>query len=113
MRQARGVSVMIWVFGASGPLLLRHRKPRRLLDRPFVLFLRRFSTFADRAVIAMVLRQAPSGMPVVFLTPTRSQPGDWDPFVVGFAGMKLWHPFRSVPIVLRDGMRLGTRERRS
>ena len=92
---------LIWMCGSLGPLLLRHRKPQRLLERPFVLFLRRFSTFSDRAVIALVLRQAPSGMPVVFLTPTRSRPGDWDPFVVGFAGLKLWHPFQSTPIVLR------------
>jgi hypothetical protein len=92
----------LWVSGSIGPLILRHRKPRAFLSRPFVLFLRRFSTFSDRAIIAQVLRQAPSGVPVVFLAPTFSRPRDWDPFVVAFGGLKLLHPWRSVPIVLRS-----------
>src|SRR5262249_40162999 len=33
--------------------------------------------------------------------PTRSRPGDWDPYLVGFAGQKLMHPWRSAPIVIR------------
>jgi hypothetical protein len=96
-----GLAAILWATGAVYPLLLRHRRPRAFLDRPFVLFLRRFSTFADRTVIALVLRQAKAGVPVVFLTPTHSRPKDWDPFVVGFAGLKLLHPMRSVPMVLR------------
>ncbi len=96
-----GILAVFWATGAVGPLLLRHRKPRAFLDRPFVLFLRRFSTFSDRTVIALILRNAKAGMPVVFLTPTHSRPKDWDPFIVGLAGLKLVHPLRSVPIVLR------------
>jgi hypothetical protein len=49
----------------------------------------------------MVLKQAASGVPVVFLTPTLSRPGDWEPFLVGFAGLKLLHPWQSMPIILR------------
>jgi hypothetical protein len=86
---------------AVSPLIHRHRKPRAFLDRPFVLFLRRFSTFSDRAVIALILKQTARGVPVVFLTPIFSRPGDWDPFLVGFAGLKLMNPWRSMPIVLR------------
>ena len=37
----------------------------------------------------------------MFLTPTHSRPKDWDPFLVGFAGLRLPHPLRSVPMVLR------------
>jgi len=92
---------LLWAIGAFGPLIRHHRKPRSFLERPFVLFLRRFSTFSDRSVIAMVLKQAKRGVPVVFLTPTSSQPGDWDPFLVGFAGFKMLRPLSSVPIVLR------------
>lgn len=92
---------MLYMGCAIGPLILRHQKPRAFLDRPFVLFLRRFSTFSDRSVIVMVLKQAASGVPVVFLTPTLSQPGDWEPFLVGFAGLKLLHPWQSMPIILR------------
>jgi len=94
-------AAILWAVGAVGPLVLRHRRPRVFLDRPFVLFLRRFSTFSDRTVIALILRQAKAGVPVVFLTPTHSKPRDWDLFLVGFAGLKLLHPLRSVPMVLR------------
>ena len=98
---------------ALGVLILRQWKPRAFLNRPFVLFLRRFSTFSDRTVIALVLKQAPSGVPVVFLTPRISRPGDWDPFLVGFSGLKVLHPWKSVPIVLRasdDDWRLAVDE---
>jgi hypothetical protein len=93
--------LILWTIGAVGPLILRRNSPRAFLDRPFVLFLRRFSTFSDRTVVALILRQAKAGAPVVFLTPTLSRPKDWDPFLVGFAGLKLLHPLRSVPMVLR------------
>jgi hypothetical protein len=92
---------VLWGTGAVGPLILRHGRPRAFLDRPFVLFLRRFSTFSDRTLVALILRQAKPGVPVVFLTPTQSRPRDWDPFLVGFAGLKVLHPLRSVPMVLR------------
>jgi hypothetical protein len=93
---------MFWASGAIGLLIYRHRRPRAFLDRPFVLFLRRFSTFSDRAIIAVILKQAANNaVPVVFLTPTLSRPGDWDPYLVGFAGLKLLYPWRSAPIVLR------------
>lgn len=92
---------MLWTIGAVGLLIHRHRRPRAFLDRPFVLFLRRFSTFSDRAVIALVLQQAANKVPVVFLTPTISRPGDWDPYLVGFAGLHLWHLWRSAPITIR------------
>ena len=95
------ILAMLCMCCAVGPLILRHWKPRGFLDRPFVLFLRRFSTFADRAVVALVLKQAPSGIPVVFLAPRLSRPRDWDPFLVGFAGFKILNPWKSLPIVLR------------
>ena len=93
--------VMLWAAGVIGVLIRRHRRPRAFLEQPFVLFLRRFSTFSDRAVIALILKQAPYDLPVVFLTPTLSRPADWDPYLVGFAGLKLLHPFRSGPLVIR------------
>jgi hypothetical protein len=92
---------VLWASAAVGLLLRRHRRPRDFLDQPFVLFLRRFSSFADRAVVALILRQAAYNVPVVFLTPTLSRPGDWDLFLVGFAGFKFLHPWRSAPIVIQ------------
>lgn len=79
---------------------VRHRKPRAFLDHPFVLFLRRFSTFSDRAITNLALKQAAPDKPIVFLTPGRSGAGDWNPLLVGFAGLKLRHPVRSLPIIL-------------
>ena len=90
---AFGVGVLL-------PVFLRHLRPRVFLHRPFVLFLRRFSTFSDRAVIATLLRATPPGTPVVFLTPTRSRPADWNPFMVALSGFKLRRPIRSMPIIL-------------
>jgi hypothetical protein len=93
--------IIVWTVGVIGLLIHRHHRPRAFLDRPFALFLRRFSTFSDRAVIALILQQAANKVPIVFLTPTFSQPRDWDPYLVGFAGLKLWHPWRSAPIITR------------
>jgi hypothetical protein len=91
-----------WTTGVIGLLMRRSRTMRSFLDRPFVLFLRKFSTFADRAVIASMLKQATHSVPIVFLTPTHSRPRDWDPYLVCFAGLKLLHPWRSAPIVIRE-----------
>jgi hypothetical protein len=92
---------IFWVAGFIGLLICRHRRPRSFLDRPFVVCLRRFSSFSDRAVIALILKQAAYDVPIVFLTSLQSRPGDWDPHLVGLAGLKLSHPWRSAPIVIR------------
>ena len=89
---------LIWFAAFSLPPIKRHLKPLSFLQRPYVLFLRRFSRFSDRTVINLVLRQTPANKPVVFLVAPRSRMGDWNPFLVGFAGMKLLHPLRSVPL---------------
>jgi hypothetical protein len=73
----------------------RYRRTRELLGKRYVLFLRRFSTFADRAVMSVIMRASPPGVPVVVLTPTSSRRGDWDPYMVCVAGLKLRHPIRS------------------
>jgi hypothetical protein len=95
-------SLVFWWLGFAVPLALRHWSPRRFLNQPFVLFLRRFSGFPDRTVQHVVLKCAPPGKPVAFLTPTGSRVGDWDPFRVGFSGIKLRRPIRSMPIILRS-----------
>ncbi|HXQ38928.1 MAG TPA: hypothetical protein VN843_33305, partial [Anaerolineales bacterium] len=92
----------IWFGALSFPLIKRHLKPLAFLERPYVLFLRRFSRFSDRTVINLVLRQTPASKPVVFLVAPHSRVGDWNPFLVGFAGMKLLHPFRSVPLCVKS-----------
>jgi hypothetical protein len=103
----------VWMTGVCGLLLHRFRRPRGFLERPFILVLRRFSTFSDRGLVALILRRARRGVPVVFLTPTRSRPGDWDVNLVGFAGLKFFRPWRSAPILIRaadDGWEIAANE---
>jgi hypothetical protein len=96
------VLCVVWFAAFSFLLIKRQLKPLAFLERPYVLFLRRFSKFSDRTVINLVLRQTPASKPVVFLVAPRSRVGDWNPFLVGFAGMKLFHPFRSVPLCVQS-----------
>lgn len=105
VRFAGYLAVVAWWLGAFLPFLARHLAPRRALEHPFVLFLRRFSTFSDRSAVSAVLKCTPAGKPVAFLTPTASSIQDWNPFRIGFAGLKLWRPLRSMPIDLRAGDR--------
>lgn len=95
------LATIIWSLGAFAPFLGRHLVPRNVLRQPFILYLRRFSSFADRAVVSSLLKCCPPGKPIAFLTPTISSTKDWNPFRIGLAGMKLWRPFRSMPIDLR------------
>lgn len=80
----------------------RHLWPQQLLERPFVLFLRRFSTFSDRVLFGAILRSVPAGCPVAVLTATRSRAGDWNPFVVAVAGIRFRRLLRSMPWFLRS-----------
>lgn len=91
-----------YLSGLVVPFCLRQLHPRAFLDGPFVVFLRRFSTFSDREVLRKVLRAVPPGTPVAMLTATGSRAGDWNPFLIGFAGLKIRQPIRSMPIILRS-----------
>jgi hypothetical protein len=77
-----------------------HGRPAFLSERPSVVFLRRFSSFADRVVLGAVLRSVPPGIPVVALTPPASQASDWDPVLLGLSGLKLRKPLSSLPCFL-------------
>ena len=110
-RQAGATEVTVVIFAAavltwSGVVIIttyvRRLKPHDVFNRPTVLFLRRFSSFSDREVISAILRQTPLQKSAVFLTPTRSRAADWNPFLVGFGGLKFLHPFLSIPIVIRS-----------
>ncbi len=91
---------LAFVLAAVSPFVARQMRVRNFLNRPFVVFLRRFSTFSDRSVMNELLRACPAGKPVVFLTPRRSATRDWNPFQVGYAGLKVVHPFSSLPAPL-------------
>jgi len=95
-------ALLTWMIGAFAPFMMRHLSPKRAIRRPFVLFLRRFSSFADRSVVSALLKCSPAGKPIAFLTPTASAVRDWNPFQIGLAGLKVWRPFFSMPIDLRS-----------
>jgi len=78
-----------------------HSHPSYFRRRPFVLYLRRFSGFADRTIVSEVLKAAPPGAPVVFIASPQSQPRNWDPFVWAFSGLRLTCPLGSLPVQLR------------
>ena len=101
VRIAGAIAVMVFAACAVIPFLWRHARPTAFLDYPFVLYLRRFSTCADRSVMNEVLRANASGKPIVFLTPTRGAIRDWNPFQIGFAGLRLRKPVGSLPIPVR------------
>jgi hypothetical protein len=96
------VLLLTWCGAFTISIIKRQFRPTLFLNQPFVLFLRRFSGFSDRAVINLILKQTPPTKPIVFLVPSRSRPGDWNPFLVGFAGMKFFHPFRNLPVVVKS-----------
>ena len=94
-----------WLIPLSGlvtPIFLRHWALRKSLKKPYVLFLRRFSSYADRAINNFILKGTPAGRPVAFLTATHSRAGDWNPYLVGFSGIKLQRLIRSIPIIVRS-----------
>ena len=82
--------------------LVRHVRPRAALNRSFIFYLRRFSSFADRSVVAEILRAAPVGVPVAFLVGPAGERGSWDPLLISFSGTKWLRPFASSPIYLKS-----------
>lgn len=101
VRIAGAIAVLVFAICAVFPFLLCHVGSGSFLQRPFVLYLRRFSTFSDRSVMNEVLRACPHGKPIVFLIPTRSAIRDWNPFQIGFAGLRMRNPIKSLPIPVR------------
>ncbi len=80
--------------------ILWQARTTRALDVPFILFLRRFSSFSDRSVLAALLRARPSGYRAAFLAPPVEAAGNFSPMVVAFSGTRLWRPLASCPIPL-------------
>jgi len=93
--------LLMWIAGFGAILIVGHVRAASLRNHSFVLFLRRFSQFSDRAVVNLILRKAPPGKDIVFLVPGHSRAGDWNPFLLGFAGMKILHPLRRIPIFVK------------
>ena len=73
--------------------------PTQLIEG-FILYLRKFSSFADSSVLIGVLRGAPDGVPIVLLIGPGQTGDSWDPIAISFAGLKLRKALRSAPIYL-------------
>jgi hypothetical protein len=85
------------VFMATLALLFRHRRQAATPPGGTVLFLRRFGSFADRAVLGSVLRAAPRCGNVSFLVAANEPTDNWDPWTLGFAGFRIFHAMSSIP----------------
>jgi hypothetical protein len=68
-----------WLCGVDS-CLKYHFAPRLFERRQFILYLRRFSSYADRRLRNVLVRRAPLNTPVVFLVTPNSQIRDWSPF---------------------------------
>ena len=74
------------------------------LRRPFVLFFRRFDSFADLSILPSLLRLSPSGAPVVMLVSgTENEIGYWDPFKLMTYGLRAAVPWGGRPVFLNGG----------
>lgn len=69
-------------------------------DLPYVVFLRRFNRYADRAVLGTVLNGLPSGLSAAFLVSQSSRLITWDPIVTLLNGITRGNPSRGLPFYL-------------
>jgi hypothetical protein len=67
---------------------------------PFVLFLRPFESFSDRALLPSILNALPSHLGAIFLVPRRESLAQLDAFRLGLAGLKFREPSLSAPVSL-------------
>ena len=94
------VPMTVLVTGTIAWTLLWQVRTTRSLDVPFILFLRRFSSFSDRSLLTALLRSRPSGYRTAFLAPPTEAAANFSPMVVAFSGTRLRRPLASCPIPL-------------
>jgi hypothetical protein len=75
-----------------------HLRARRALNGRFAIFLRRFSGFADGALVIDLMKSMPRSVPLVFIASRHDQARNWDPFVWAFGGLRLLRPLKNLPI---------------
>lgn len=78
-----------------------HIRAAHNLDRTFALFLRRFSTFADRSLVSDVIKSMPSGVPCVFIASRADHARNWNPFVWAFGGLRVIKPLKNLPVQIK------------
>jgi hypothetical protein len=95
-------TVLVGIVGLFG---WAHYRAKRALNRPFALFLHRFSTFADRSLIVDVIKSVPRDVPVVLIASRDDHAGNWDPFIWAFAGLQLTRPLRIASKAVGESLR--------
>jgi len=90
----------VLVMGTIAWTLVWQTRTTRALDVPYILFLRRFSSFGDRSLLTALLRSRPSGYRTAFLAPPTEAAANFSPVVVAFSGTRLRRPLASCPIPL-------------
>ena len=76
----------------------------RALRRHYVLFFRRFDSFADLSILPSLLRLTPRGVPVVMLVSgDENEIGYWDPFKLMTYGVHANISWGGRPLFLRGG----------
>lgn len=93
---------VVWMGTVATILVSRRLDPATVLDSPFTLFLRCFSTISDRSVAHAVMSSNSAVRPTALLVPRLTEPEDWNPVTVFMAGVRPWAPLRSSPVFLRS-----------
>jgi hypothetical protein len=84
---------------AFGPLALDYYRGRPRKDA-YVLYLRTFLSFSDRAMMALLFSVIGGRRRVVVLTAPRSDAASWDPILIAFRGNPLLRPRAKVPVFM-------------
>lgn len=92
-------SVLLFVLSWHSRMLILSRA-RQDIGKGFVLFLRRFNSFADKSIIDSLLKCVPRGWPALFLVSPKDAAATWDPYVVGLAGLTFTRPLENTPQIL-------------
>jgi uncharacterized RDD family membrane protein YckC len=87
-------AVVIWI-------ILWQARSVHALDKPYILFLRRFSSFSDRFLLNALLASHPKNCRMAFLTPVDESLLNLSPWVVAFSGASFRHPIFGSPLSLR------------
>jgi hypothetical protein len=94
-----GVTTM-WV-GSLAIFGIAHLRYAHLMAQSYVFILRRFSSFADRILMAEIIKSTPPGIRPVFIASPGNTAGNWDFWMWAFAGLRFRHPLRDLPLHLR------------
>jgi len=91
-----GLTAM-WVAAVS-TALAAHVRNSMGPARPYLLYLRKFSSFADRALTPEIIRATPPNLQVVLIASPGNAPANWDFLTWAFAGLRVFHPLRDYPL---------------